>query len=102
MIEEAIRAVLGRADKYMPIPPAISAGFVVGDLMYSTYRFFASAVAVALIALLWLFLERTPYGAIIKAGAHDSEMVRALGVNLRRLRLFVFAFGARSRRSRGS
>ena len=45
------------------------------------------------IVLVWLFLEYTPYGAIIKAGAHDSEMVRALGINLSRLRLFVFAFG---------
>ncbi|HSI54276.1 MAG TPA: hypothetical protein VK981_09925, partial [Ramlibacter sp.] len=32
-------------------------------------------------------------GAIIKAGAHDSEMVRALGVNLPKLRLLVFAIG---------
>ncbi len=45
------------------------------------------------IVMVWLFLERTPYGAIIKAGAHDSEMVRALGINLSRLRLYVFAFG---------
>ncbi len=54
----------------------------------------------AMIALFWLFLERTPYGALIKAGAHDSEMVRALGVNLPRLRLFVFAFGTGARRHR--
>jgi len=47
-----------------------------------------------MIALLWLFIERTPYGSIIKAGAHDSEIVRALGINLSRLRLFVFALGA--------
>ena len=46
-----------------------------------------------LILALWLFLEKTPYGAMIKAGAHDSEMVRALGINLSRLRLFVFALG---------
>ena len=46
-----------------------------------------------MIVLLWFFLEKTPYGAIVKAGAHDSEMVRALGINLSRLRLFVFALG---------
>ena len=45
------------------------------------------------IVALWLFLEKTPYGAIIKAGAHDSEMVRALGINLARLRAAVFALG---------
>jgi branched-chain amino acid transport system permease protein len=47
----------------------------------------------AVIFLVWLFLERTSYGAIITAGAHDSEMVRALGIDLTKLRLFVFAFG---------
>ena len=93
VIEEGIRIGFGRADKFLPMPPAISSGFVAGDLLFSTYRFFASGVAIALITLVWLFLQRTPYGAIIKAGAHDSEMVRALGINLRRLRLFVFAFG---------
>ena len=46
-----------------------------------------------MIVALWLFLEKTPYGAIIKAGAHDSEIVRALGINLSRLRLAVFIFG---------
>ena len=93
LIEEGIRTGFGRADKFMPMPQAISASFAAGDLLFSTYRFVASGIAVILIALVWLFLERTPYGALIKAGAHDSEMVRALGVNLRRLRLFVFAFG---------
>jgi branched-subunit amino acid ABC-type transport system permease component len=62
-------------------------------MIYSKYQFFASAFAILIIVLVWLFLERTPYGAIIKAGAHDSEMVRALGINLTRLRLFVFGFG---------
>ena len=54
---------------------------------------FASGFAILAILGLWLFLERTPDGAIIKAGAHDSEMVRALGINLSRLRSAVFALG---------
>jgi branched-chain amino acid transport system permease protein len=47
-----------------------------------------------LLVLVWAFLERSPYGAMIKAGAHDHEMVRALGINLTRLRSLVFALGA--------
>ena len=66
---------------------------MLGDLLYARYRLFASGFAIVMIVLLWLFLEKTPYGAMIKAGAHDSEMVRALGINLPRLRLFVFALG---------
>jgi branched-chain amino acid transport system permease protein len=93
VIEELIRVIWGAAEKPFPVPAAITGGTLIGDLIYSTYRFYASGFAIGVIALVWLFLERTPYGAIIKAGAHDSEMVRALGINLARLRLLVFAFG---------
>jgi branched-chain amino acid transport system permease protein len=94
LIEETIRVVWGTRDYVLAVPAAVAGGFVFLDLIYSTYRVYAGLVAVLAIALLWLFIERTPYGAIIKAGAHDSEMVRALGINLSRLRLFVFALGA--------
>jgi branched-subunit amino acid ABC-type transport system permease component len=93
VIEELIRVVWGSGEKQLSLPAAISGAISVGDLAYSRYRLFASGFALAMIGLLWAFLERTPYGAMIKAGAHDSEMVRALGINLSRLRLFVFALG---------
>ena len=93
VIEEGIRAVFGSTEKQLPLPDAVSGAFMLGDLVYSKYRLFACVLAAVAIALLWLFLQKTPYGSIIKAGAHDSEMVRALGINLARLRLFVFALG---------
>ena len=93
VIEELIRLVWGSTEKQLPLPEAISGAFHVGALIYSKYRFYASGFAVIAILALWLFLEKTPYGAMIKAGAHDSEMVRALGINLSRLRLFVFSLG---------
>lgn len=93
VIEEGIRMLWGSSERQLALPQAISGAFLLGDLAYSRYRFFASAFAVLMIGLLWLFLQKTPYGAIIKAGAHDSEMVRALGINLSRLRLLVFGLG---------
>ncbi|SDN66127.1 branched-chain amino acid ABC transporter permease [Polaromonas sp. JS666] len=93
VIEEGIRVVWGSSEKQLMLPEAISGAFLMGDLVYSRYRFFASGFAILMIVLLWVFLQKTPYGAIIKAGAHDSEMVRALGINLSRLRLFVFGLG---------
>jgi branched-chain amino acid transport system permease protein len=93
VLEELIRVVWGSAEQIMPVPHAVTGGFVFGGMIYSTYRFFAAAFALAVIVLVWLFLEKTPYGAMIKAGAHDSEMVRALGIDLTRLRLLVFALG---------
>ena len=93
VIEELIRALWGSTEKQLPLPAAITGAFLVGDLAWSSYRVFACAFAALAIGLLWLFLEKTPYGAIIKAGAHDAEIVRALGINLSRLRLAVFALG---------
>jgi branched-subunit amino acid ABC-type transport system permease component len=93
VLEEGIRGIWGSTEKQLPLPEAITGAFLFGDLIYAKYRLFACGFAAVAIALLWLFLEKTPYGSIIKAGAHDSEMVRALGINLARLRLFVFALG---------
>jgi branched-subunit amino acid ABC-type transport system permease component len=94
VIEELIRLIWGSNEKVLPLPEALNGAVFIGGLIYAKYRFFACLAAIGLILLLWLFLEKTPYGAMIKAGAHDSEMVRALGINLPKLRLFVFALGA--------
>jgi branched-subunit amino acid ABC-type transport system permease component len=94
VIEEAIRLLWGTGEKSLALPEAISGAVLVGGLIYSKYKLFAAIFALAAIAAVWLFLERTSYGAIIKAGAHDSEMVRALGYDLAKLRMLVFGFGA--------
>lgn len=94
VVEEVIRLVWGTGEQNLAVPQAINGAFLMGGLIFSKYKFFAAAFALAAIALVWVFLERTPYGAIIKAGSHDSEMVRALGYDLSRLRLLVFGFGA--------
>jgi branched-chain amino acid transport system permease protein len=93
VIEEVIRAAWGSRERVLPVPEAVSGAVLVGDLIYAKYRFFACAVSAVFIAALWLFIEKTQVGAVIKAGAHDSEMVRALGYNISRLRMGVFALG---------
>ena len=93
VIEELIRVAWGSRERSLPLPEAITGAVLIGDLIYARYRFFASAISAALIVLLWLFIEKTKVGAIIKAGAHDSEMVRALGYDIARLRMGVFALG---------
>jgi len=93
VIEETIRLTWGTRDYVLQVPQAVNGGFIFGDLIWSTYRFYAAAIAVAIIGLVWLLIEKTSFGATVKAGAHDSEIVRALGINLTRLRLLVFVFG---------
>lgn len=94
VIEEVIRLVWGTGERNLPTPDAINGAVMLGGMIFSKYKLFAAGFAALAIGAVWLFLERTPYGAIIKAGAHDSEMVRALGYDLARLRMLVFGLGA--------
>ena len=93
-LEELIRIVWGPRGYTISAPAFVAGPFRMGFLFYSKYRVLVALLAVLLLVLVWWFLERTPYGAIIKAGAHDGEMVRALGINLTRMRNLVFGFGA--------
>ena len=93
-LEEIIRIVWGPRGYTVSAPAFVSGPFHWGFLFYSKYRVLVAVLAVLLLVLVWAFLERSPYGAMIKAGAHDHEMVRALGINLTRLRSLVFALGA--------
>ena len=92
-LEEIIRIVWGPRGYTIAAPAFVAGPFHLGFLFYSKYRVLVAGLAVGLLALVWWFLEKTPYGAIIKAGAHDSEMVRALGINLTRMRSLVFGLG---------
>lgn len=93
VIEELIRIVWGTRDYMLPVPRGISGGFLMLDLIWSTYRFWAAGFAVIAMAVVWLVIERTRFGALVKAGAHDSEIVQALGHDLEKLRFGVFVLG---------
>ena len=94
VIEEIIRIVWGKVGYSMAAPKFVAGPIDLGFIWYSKYRLFLALLSLVLLALVWLFLEKTSYGAVIKAGVSDSEMVMALGKNLKRFRTFVFGFGA--------
>jgi branched-subunit amino acid ABC-type transport system permease component len=93
-LEEVIRMVWGKTGYSVAAPKFAAGSFDLGFMVYSKYRLILAVLALVVILLVWLFLEKTPYGAIIKAGASDAEMVMALGKNLPRMRSFVFVIGA--------
>jgi len=92
-LEEVIRIVWGKPGYSVAAPKFLAGSIDMGFMFYSKYRLFLASLAIFIILLVWLFLEKTTYGAIIKAGASDSEMVMALGKNLPRIRMFVFTIG---------
>jgi len=54
---------------------------------------FLILVGVVMLVVIWVLIQRTRLGMIIRAGVQDSEMVEALGINVRRVFTLVFALG---------
>lgn len=61
---------------------------------FPTYRLFIIAIGIFVFIAVGLLLKRSRIGMIIRAGVQDSEMVQALGINVRRVFTFVFALGS--------
>ena len=93
-VEELIRMVWGKLGHSIAAPSFVSGSIDLGFMLYSKYRLLLAGLSALILFLVWLFLEKTSYGAVVKAGAQDSEMVGVLGNNINRLRTFVFGFGS--------
>ena len=93
-MEELIRMIFGPAAQNVDAPSFASGAFIVGDFLYSKYRLFIAAMAACMIAFAWFFTERTKYGAVVKAGMFNTEMVGALGHNLYQLRVVIMVVGS--------
>jgi branched-chain amino acid transport system permease protein len=78
----------------MPIPESLSGATWVGNVMYPKYRIFVLVLGALVFAALWLLLNKTRLGALIRAGVDDPEMVEAMGINIRRVFLGTFMLGA--------
>lgn len=93
IIEQAIRVVWGPAGLPFGIPRAFSGSLRLGSLEYPAYRSFVLVVTLLVLAAIWLFLARTPYGRIIRAGSRDPEMVQMMGIDLSNIFTLVFGIG---------
>jgi branched-chain amino acid transport system permease protein len=75
--------------------PAGLGGFVrAGAAVFPLYRMAVIGIAVVFAIALWLMLERTRLGAMIRAGVDDPQMARVVGIRVSRLFTIVFALGA--------
>jgi branched-chain amino acid transport system permease protein len=93
-LEQMVRIIWGTQGLPFDIPQQLRGVLAFGPIAYSKYRYFIVFCALMIIFGLWLFLEKTTYGMIIRAGSRDPDMVRMLGISLKPVFTFVFGFGA--------
>lgn len=78
----------------LPIPPLLRGSVRVGEVVFPIYRAAVAGIAIGMAGGLWLLMERTRLGAMVRAGVDDGEMARGLGIPVSRLFTVVFCLGA--------
>lgn len=87
--------IFGRQPLFTSVPQLFEGSIeILPGLPYPTYRLFVIAVGLAVAVGLYLLINKTRIGMLVRAGATNRQMVRALGVNIQGLYTAVFALGA--------
>jgi len=91
---EGVKMIWGAESQNMPIPESLSDPTLIFDIPYPTYRLVIIGVGLLIAIVLYLFISRTRTGMLIRAGASNGPMIRALGVNIRLLYTIIFGLGS--------
>jgi branched-chain amino acid transport system permease protein len=94
VINDLTLVIWGGDSFTVPIPELLQGAMPIGGVFYPKYRLFVFGVGVAVFLLLWLLMNRTRLGVMIRAGVDDAEMVEACGINIRRVYLWTFLLGS--------
>ena len=96
VLAQAMLAIFG-GDYYQTNSPE-SVSFSVPipglGLSYPFFRIFVLILAIIVAVGLWIFISKTRYGAIIRAGVDDTTMVSALGINVQAVFIWIFFLGS--------
>ena len=95
VFNQIMTMAFGRQPLFVSIPPLLDGSVtLLPGLAYPVYRLVIIAVGLLVGAGLWLLIGHTRVGMLVRAGATNREMVRALGVDVRLLYTIVFGLGA--------
>jgi branched-chain amino acid transport system permease protein len=92
--EQLINVIWGAEQIPLPLPATLRGAIFIGDAAIEKYRLLAVAVGLVVFAAMFITLNRTKIGLLIRAGVENGEMVEAMGYRIRRLFVGVFAAGS--------
>ena len=94
IIADACLVIWGGDPIPLPTPPALQRPLTLAGFTFPSYRLVVVAIAIVTAIGLYLLMERTRIGAMIRAGVDDMDMARAVGIPVSRLFTMVFCLGA--------
>ncbi|AXQ95815.1 branched-chain amino acid ABC transporter permease [Cereibacter azotoformans] len=83
IIEQSLRWYFGATPRAYSMPDILRGQVFMGDFVYSRYRLFLIAVAIVTVAGVWVLLNRTAFGRIVRAGIQNPDILGTLGISLR-------------------
>lgn len=86
--------VWGPGQASIQIPAGLKGQIQIAGLSVGVYRVFLIAVVFFITAALWLLIERTRFGAKIRASVDNQTAARGLGINVNRIFSLTFALGS--------
>jgi branched-chain amino acid transport system permease protein len=90
---EVVRIIFGRTGYPFDTPELLQGAVDIWVGYFPLYRLFVIAATAVVLIGLYIFLEKTSFGLIIRAGARDPQIVRILGVDVSKVWLIVFGIG---------
>ena len=95
LVFEELRSIVWGDDVHgVPVPELLNASIqLTENLSYPVYRLFISGVCLLLALGLYLLIQRTRVGMMIRAGASNRDMAQSLGINIKFIYTLVFALG---------
>lgn len=90
---DLVRWVWGTEIRDLPVPPILSGVLEIGGVILPKYRLFLIVFGGLIALMLWLFLERSRVGAMVRAGVDDAFTANGIGINVSLLFAGVFALG---------
>jgi branched-chain amino acid transport system permease protein len=94
VIEQAVRAHWGDYAKPFAPPSFLGKAYELGGFEFPRYRLFVVAITAVVVLAVWMLLNKTSLGLVIRAGVLDAEMVGALGINVPLAFTLTFGLGS--------
>ncbi len=94
LFEDVVKWIWGGRIRSIPTPALFSGSVTIFGATIPSYRLFVIVFGLSMAGALWLLVERTRLGAIVRAGVFDAEMTAGMGINVDRVFTWVFAGGA--------
>ncbi len=94
VLSEMLKVFWGPNPKALPTPAFLDGSWNAGGVILIKYRLFIIIVGLLVFAAVMYVMNRTRLGLIVRAGVMNKEMVQALGINIKKVFLYVFMAGA--------